>query len=219
MKLEKNEFDVSDSENEDEDGDGKKNKKKKHVLGTKGKAILEPFLSSLYDDRRIEFENEIFNETDQQNNDKERKKNAERIANPKSKSTSKKKKKGKKHHKSSKPSTGKEKGKEEKEKEKESETAAPIQKMTADSFASGGELITVIFGKGSLGMKLNSAKNNKGAIISSINDKGAADMLNKLKVGDELLKIDGEKITSKTMKDIVQLIGKSKRPCKFLFSR
>ena len=42
MKLEKNEFDVSDSENEDEDGDGKKNKKKKYVLGTKGKAILEP---------------------------------------------------------------------------------------------------------------------------------------------------------------------------------
>ena len=67
-------------------------------------------------------------------------------------------------------------------------------------------------------MKLASERGNKGGIISFVNEGGQASEKG-LQEGDRLLKIDGQRVGQKGMKDIVTAIGQSKRPCKFTFTR
>ena len=76
----------------------------------------------------------------------------------------------------------------------------------------------VIFKKGGLGMKLASERRNKGAIISFVDENGQASEKG-LQPGDRMLKVDGARVWQKSMEDIVTAISKSKRPCKYTFTR
>ena len=129
--------------------------------------------------------------------------------------------------------SGEEKEKEARKKVKKKDDAAasslsaparsPSVSAAAFGFDSGeGDsrtIVTVGFGEGALGMKLKSFRDGKGAVITSMDPSGLAGRTEKLRVGDRLLKIAGVRMDQKSMKVIVAKIKKTKRPCKFTFSR
>ena len=130
--------------------------------------------------------------------------------------------KAKKASKSAPKSASKKKGKKD-----ETTAAAPTRSPSVSAAAFGfdsGEgdsrmVVTVGFAEGALGMKLKSFRDGKGAVITSMDPNGLAGKTEKLQVGDRLLKIAGVRMDQKSMKVIVAKIKKTKRPCKFTFSR
>ena len=165
-----------------------KSKSKSGSPGSRAKKILEPFLSSLYDERRKEFTSEIFG------------------AEKKTKKSTKKNAARKKKKKKAAPA----------KKQQQEEQKKP---MNSTEFGVGKE-ITVIFKTGSLGLGLGLGTGFKqSTVISELKPNGQAIKTKQLLVGDQFFKIGGVRVAEKTMKEIVALIGSSKRPCKFVFLR
>jgi hypothetical protein len=190
---ETNEDDAHDAFDGVKGSNKSKSKSKSGSPGSRARLILEPFLSSLYDDRRKEFTNEIFGDATD-GAEKKTKKNSTK------KNAARKKKKKK---------TAPAKKQQEQQK----------KPMNSTEFGVGKE-ISVIFQTGSLGLGLGLGTGfKKCTVISELKPNGQAIATKHLLVGDEFSKIDGVRVTGKTIQEIVALIGSSKRPCKFVFLR